>query len=889
VSEKTENLTATVAVALRNNEPPTKEVMLDLVRNYANLQTLTSNETFTEDEILLVVKSLQERFAIHMGMGTLFSGEDYTPWLDESKVDIDWHYWGRYEKLLIANGIPSEVVRTLNRITDQILDHLENPNKEGSWARKGMVMGHVQSGKTANYAGLICKAADSGYRVIIVLAGMLNSLRNQTQERIDEGFLGWSTKHKIQIGSAVFGNTRRPVCFTTSVEDFKKHFATQISVSIESLKEPVILVIKKHQSTLENLRTWLTDNNPHNLKDLSMLLIDDEADHASINTNVQGKDATAINRGIRKLLKLFVRSSFLGYTATPFANVFIDPETEHEMLGDDLFPRDFIISLDPPDNYVGASRIFTRDADLKILRDVTDNETWLPLRHKIDFRPRGLPESLQEAIRCFILARATRLLREQVKIHNSMMINVSRFTNLQLHIAGLLDERLKQILQAVRNYSQLPEAQAQENEEIAELRKTWAKEFADTGVSWLEVQHVLKEAVSPIAVIAVNSASAEKLDYSPENYPNGRNVIAVGGLGLSRGLTLEGLTVSYFLRNSVMYDTLMQMGRWFGYRDGYSDLCRIFMTPDAASWYGHIAEVTEELRSDFKSMKMAGMTPKDFGLRIRSHPDSLIVTARNKMRLGRGVPKQIDLAGRLAETSVIFVDPENLERNLACLYDAADQAKRLGKQVETELGLFWKEVPSSVVRKLVSSYRNHPACLITAPEPLINYIEWLEQQEFPEWNVLLRSVKRGEADEISVGDLMITPQTRNDVIWIPRDRPKFGIEFRKRRVASRGDERVGLSQGQIDSIKREYESDNKSVPDSAYRKVEGRPPTLMLHLISCKAQKPDWSAIVPAWGLSFPGEANTRRPKKLVEYIVNPVWWKDNYGDLDEDEVGDDE
>jgi hypothetical protein len=603
---------------------------------------------------------------------------------------------------------------------------------------------------------------------------------------------------------------------------------------------------------------------------------------------VQGTDATAINRRIRKLLKLFVRSSYLGYTATPFANIFIDPETDNEMLGDDLFPRDFIISLDPPDNYVSPSALFGRDADLDCIREVTDNEAWLPLRHKIDFRPQGLSESLKDAVGCFVLIRAIRLLRGQARTHSSMMVNVSRFTRLQIHIAGLLDERLKQIQQAVRNYAQLSEQQALQNSEIAYLKRIWAKEFSDAGFSWLEVQNSLKEAASPIAVIAVNSASAEKLDYSKENYPNGRNLIAVGGLGLSRGLTLEGLTVSYFLRNSIMYDTLMQMGRWFGYRDGYADLCRIFMSPDAASWYGHIAEATEELRGDFRAMKMAGMTPRDFGLRIRSHPDSLIVTARNKMRLGRGVPQQIDLAGRLAETSVVLIDSETLKHNLECLYEAVDQAERLGVHDPTELGPLWKEVPCSIIRKLVSTYRNHPACLITEPEPLINYVLWLEASGNGLWDVLLRSVKtQGETKRI--GNEVITLPTRR-VIWIPQDRPGYGIEFKKRRVASRGDERAGLTTEQIAIAKRPYEGTEKNIPDSAYRRVDGRRPMLMLHLIRCEIENSDETPfVVPAWGLSFPGDANSSRPRKLVEYVVNPVWWRENYGDSSEDEVGEDE
>ena len=212
-------------------------------------------------------------------------------------------------------------------------------------------------------------------------------------------------------------------------------------------------------------------------------------------------------------------------------------------------------------------------------------------------------------MQCFVLGRAIRLLRGEYRAHNSMMINISRFTGVQTKVRFLVEEYLRSLQQAISNHSKLPEVEALRNSEMASIRALWEKEFLAAGQTWDKIQATLKDAVSPIGVIEVNSSStAEPLDYSERNYPNGRNVIAVGGLSLSRGMTLEGLSVSYFLRNSMMYDTLMQMGRWFGYRDGYADVCRIYMTSGATSWYKHISDVMEELREEFRRMKAAGMS-----------------------------------------------------------------------------------------------------------------------------------------------------------------------------------------------------------------------------------------------------------------------------------------
>jgi hypothetical protein len=864
----------------------TRNVIYDAVRSTSAIMSSTNQILVTDEDIDLITKRLEARFDITMSWGTLFA-EDYRPWLANSRGDVNWYYWDRYKRYL---RFPPQVIRSLDNITDQILDHLENPKKEGKWARKGMVVGHVQSGKTANYIGLVNKAADSGYKVIIILAGTLNSLRNQTQFRFDSGFIGKDTELKHLIGVGLFSNEKKPAYFTTNTKDFRKSIANQIGVSIGDLREPVILVIKKHKSTLENLIDWLKHNNPYNLKDYPTLLIDDEADHASINTNKEGDEATTINRKIRELLHLFDRSSYLGYTATPFANVFIDPATESEMLGDDLFPRNFIISLDPPSNYVGSERIFSSEANLDIVRMANDYEDYLPANHKKNWRPEGLPASLQESIQIFVLSRAIRLLRGEDKSHNSMMINVSRFTDVQSHIKLLVDEYVKEIRQSVVNHYKLSSSEALKNSVMAGLKNVFVKEFSQTGHTWSEVQKTLKESVSPIDVIEVNSSSAaEKLDYSEQNYPQGRNVIAVGGLGLSRGLTLEGLTVSYFLRNSIMYDTLMQMGRWFGYRDGYEDLCRIYMTAEAFSWYAHISDATEELRQEFKRMKAAGMSPKDFGLCVRSHPESLIVTARNKMRTGISVLRQVSLVGRLVETSVLLKPDDALKFNRNLLDSTVEEMLNINAPLPVDhklSGYLWSGIPVDIIKGFIENFRNHPASQLTDSRPLKGYIIELEKSGMSFWDVVLISPQKGNPKPVK--DLIVnlqirTVSTSNDRIFINKD---------KRRVGFAVQESAGLPPARLELAEEQYKidfPDKKSIPGSVYRKLRGElsaPPLLILHLLDCKEEGDEtlFSDGVVAYGISFPGDPGNKRPEKFVEYVVNTTWWKNEYSDsLDEE------
>ena len=851
-----------------------------------------------------LAKKLEEHFDITMAPGTVFEANDYRPWLTDRRNEIDWYFWNRYKRYLKKRRFPPRVLSSMDSVTDQILDHLENPEKGESWKRRGMVVGHVQSGKTANYTGLICKAADAGYKVIVVMAGLLNSLRNQTQARIDEGFIGIDPACKLDgsnsadryVGVGLLPaheGKRQPVSLTTRVADFRKNTARALSLNFQQLKEAAIFVVKKNSSTLRALSSWIEVNN-ENLQDHPMLLIDDEADHASINTKKSIEEATAINQRIRELLKLFDRSSYVGYTATPFANIFIDPDAESD-LGQDLFPRDFIVSLDPPTNYIGPPTIFGQNSDLDVLREVVDHDDLLPVRHKIDHTPEGLPESLEDAVRTFILARAIRNLRDQRTAHMSMMVNVSRFTRVQSEVKLLIAEYLRELQQGIRNYSKLPDHQASKQTCIQNMKLTWDKEYSSAGFSWPQVKHELETAASSIDVIEVNSSSsAEPLDYSRHNYPDGRTLIAVGGLSLSRGLTLEGLTVSYFLRNSIMYDTLMQMGRWFGYRDGYEDLCRIHMTPQAASWYQHISEVVAELRSEFIRMKRANMTPEDFGLCVRSHPSSLIVTARNKMRTGRRVLRQVSLEGRLVETAIVSASSTVLEHNRKVMERLVTEISKVAAVEHVGHSFLWKSVSHSLIEGFLDSYNNHPASQLTQHKPILDYVQQVFGDEAT-WDVLLVGIRpQLGGRSLEFGPVTVNMQSRSlNIFGDPKSASgnKLTIGFPRHRLASRGQEKAGIPSVLIAEAEAGYEKSN--IPDKIYRPYRERP-LLMLHLINCKEVKErndlEFHEPIPGWGISFPGSPGSSKPKHCVEYVVNSIWWDQEYKDYleEDDEITDD-
>lgn len=905
-----------VSAALSTEQSPTQEQLRGLVDQVRRLPMFA---TVTDQEIENLVKQLETRLDVSMTIGGQLVADGFKPWLDARRKDIDPFYWGRYRKLLAQQGLPPRVITTLDDVTERITGLLEDPLKEGKWDRRGMVVGHVQSGKTANYTGVICKAADAGYRLIVVVAGIHNNLRSQTQSRIDEGFIGRDTGKGISakaednyIGVGRFDSRRRPATFTSTTRDFNKQQAGTVGVSLDNLKEPAVLVIKKNTSTLANLIAWLKEHNAKRGRQsipAPMLLLDDEADNASINTAKDRGEVTRINGQLRELLKMFDRSCYVGYTATPFANIFIDPDSEDEMRGDDLFPRDFIVSLDPPDNYFGARRVFLDDSEA-IVRTIDDNEDLLPLIHRKELEVAGLPGSLVKAVRTFVLARAIRILRGDGKKHSSMLVNASRFTDVQSALRNEVQERLRRMQDAARVYGGLPPARADGDPEIHAIRQVFEQEYGSLGFAWSDVLAKLNEAAAPIRVVEINSRSSVGLEYA-EHRDIGLNVIAVGGYSLSRGLTLEGLIVSYFLRNSMMYDTLMQMGRWFGYRPGYEDLCRVWMPEEAEGWYAHIAEAIEELRSELKAMEAAKATPLEFGLKVRSHPDTLIVTARNKMGAGKKLVMQIGLGNNFIETAALRADQPAMEQNRIAARRFASALKAAGHDPasarEVTGGFLLDNVPVEPIVEFIRGFRNSAGSFLTDPDPVVRYIEERADDELRGWQVLLASVgedaKKLQDDEllgrvIHCQSRTIGGRSTDTTIYVTN----------KQRVASRGVERTGLDASVISDAERKYRDDNPDIrkafeatgrkpnyPDRIYRDVR-KQPLLILHLLRLDLPEGESSEdrrfrIPPvqpavAWSISFP---STARPEKRVSYVVSAVWLRENMPDEQDDDLGVDE
>lgn len=670
-----------LVVSLIVNTKVKEEVEIDAIVNQFHEMPMFKG-ILSKESIQKIKAQIKSERSIKLEAGALIEGHKHEKWFLNKKSELSMKYWNRYRSYLRQDkGFPPDVIDTMDDILDTLTDLLGNPDVDEEFQRRGLVLGDVQSGKTANYTGLICKAADAKYKVIVLLTGTIERLRKQTQLRLDEGFIGLSSSAMIKqldnvdIGVGKFDPSVNAMVLTSTTDDFKAQTARNLNFNLRTINEPVLFVVKKNVSVLKQLNKWLRtfNQNGENKVDTSILVVDDEADNASVNTNPEDRDPTSINNQIRGLLQVFCRASYVGFTATPFANIFIDPETNEQMGKEDLFPKDYIYSLNAPTNYIGPYSIFNKDGSyMYMCKDFTDDEEIeledsIPLKHKNGHNVKEMPQSLKYAISTFLVANVIRDLRGDKIKHRSMLINVSRFNSVQKQIGLFVNSFLKNMQSAARIYSEMPQGEALQNTYIKQLFDVFKKEYIGAEFSWDEVQKQLYRAIAPVITVIVNQKNGKELNY--EDYPDGLRVIAIGGLSLSRGLTLEGLMASYFYRNSRMYDTLMQMGRWFGYRKNYEDLCRIWMTSTSRDWYRHISYATDELKRDIQKYQDSSLTPMDFGLRVRSDLNTLLVTARNKMRTASSAICTISLSEECIETPDVYINKEKIASN----YDAVSR------------------------------------------------------------------------------------------------------------------------------------------------------------------------------------------------------------------------
>lgn len=862
--ETEKNLTSSLISLLASlKEPPSK----DVIREKAEAMKVLCGY---EGDLEPVIKEAMIAVDSRMGRGISLvdpQAEHDEEWVFKRK-DIQWTYSDAYEKYLKTQRWHPNLVHSLSDVGSRILGHLQDPCSEGSWSRRGMVIGHVQSGKTANYIGLVAKAADAGYKLIIVIAGIHNNLRKQTQERIDEGFVGRSSdpNNRVPIGVGLLDSDYpHPTTFTTIQADFNKQIADQTGLGIRDRGRPIVLVIKKNVSVLKSLYRWLKEMNVQRdgrITDIPMLLLDDEADHASINTNKPDLYPTVTNGMIRQILELFAKSCYIGYTATPFANIFINPENYDPAVYEDLFPRDFIYCLDAPTTYFGPEKVFLDDDTSEVFTEaITDCEDYIPWSHKKDHSVTELPPSLYRALHQFVIARAIRNLRGHSKKHCSMMINVSRFVAVQKDVRILISQHEKKLREAAQAYYAMPEEVSQKNKYMAALKDIFEDSFSDCGRTWPEVKKALWDVFDSLRLYVVNSQTDEALDYKKyEREGHGLTAIAVGGLSLSRGLTIEGLCVSYMYRNTRMYDTLMQMGRWFGYRPDYEDLCRVHLSPDSINWYAHIAEASEELRQQIKRMRRDGLSPIQFGLYVRSHPDSLMITAPNKMRHAKSVTVKADFSDKIKESHALHTDPGINRKNEELIATFWRDGFGGAAEEKTDKGWILRNVSVDVIAGFLRGFCTHHAFEKSA---VINYLLSISENH-PTGDVLLISKNNGQEAKYHLG----AQERSSNEGWVGG---KWTLK--KLRVASRGDEKIGLTNEQVRLAEEEAAPGRPS--DVHYRRVRNKP-LLMIHILEPK-EKP--GVRVPAFGVSFPpGDTDT-----TVEIVVNKVWLEKLYGPLTDD------
>lgn len=889
---------------------------------------------------------------------TISMGDDFCPlksnncepWLDDANVT--WNLWRDYKNYLVdKKGWNDNVMGSLHRHSSKIVDLLGNPNQQDGFERFGLVMGDVQSGKTAMYTAIASKAIDAGYKIVIILAGTKEDLRSQTQSRMDTELVGHgyvydknAVKWKEKTLGVKLSNPEHMdiTSFTSAREDFNANAADANRVSMKMLACPVLFVVKKCSPVLKNLLGWLDKSKDQTTKKIMYpaLIFDDECDEASINT-MSHEEATAINGKIRELVSVFYKSNYIGVTATPFANILIPPTVDDDInleptsaddkriVWHDLFPQDFIYALDVPSNYTGVSAIFGNllDDDGNLRTDIT-GRICLPPKSEIEEGstdcsymlapidydalaekiPRtradikagktvtGLPDDMQDALRYFILLNgifdSDWLKFRKMNKHRSMLVNVSPYVDIHEQLGNYITTWLENRKAELFSYGCLDWPLAGEQcPELQKLHDVFEKQCLEKlgEISWKELLPQLHFSTKSIKVIIQNANSPEKLDYAKAEL--GLRAIAIGGYSFSRGLTLENLCVSYYDRTSICYDTLLQMGRWFGYRDGYKRFCRIFMTEESIKNYVHLNTALQDLRKTLLEMNRQGLSPKEFGLRIMLHSGMLQITAANKMRWvkGNNITLPVNLAHSYISFEQLHDDETHLNNNeqvirefvakLPVCYDNSDGRLVVGTY-------FWQDVDHDLIKDLLNNFNALTGNEGCETGDLARYVA---EHDDIKWDVSLHSVAANEAARgvefanpaNSNGNLRVGPSVYSEVFSdgkVIKLRNGKGLAVRERSPH-------GLTKKQkaevIKAYKERKQKENKpikanDVPDIE-NMIEDRNHLLVLHLIRPKmdglAIKPEDGNLIKdrvyySMAVGIPGKPSD---KKIVKFLMNQV------------------
>ena len=691
-----------------------------------------------------------------------------------------------------------EDIRMVDEESTTVLSLVDNPGKP-AFSTRGLVIGHVQSGKTGNMAALISKAADTPFKFVLVLSGMTDSLRNQTQDRLDKDVVGTApqghwyswTRVNRRVGDVLEnGDFTPPAGGSFQLQGSGNHLA----------------VVKKNAGILRRFLRTLKQTPLRDLEQTPFLVIDDECDQASVNSAPLKRAITRINELIRDIIAHLPRVAYIGYTATPFANVLIDPAVPS-----DLYPRHFIHALRRPSAYFGAVELFGREA---LGGEVEDIDSGYDMIRTVDvaelprLRPSGrnragfafdVTESLDRAIRYFVMVIAARLHRGHHESHMTMLVHTSMLNSVHRLTSIAVGEHLVELSSRLERRDAVL---------VAELRNQWnieignvpAFEFGRVPTLFEDISEGLLEAARSIEIKIENWSSADRIDYSEP----GRRYLVIGGNVLARGLTLNGLVVSCFVRSTSQYDTLMQMGRWFGYRHGFEDLPRIWMEEAARDAFFDLATVEEEIRRDVSHYATAQVTPEQFAVRIRKIP-GLMITARNKMQ--SSIMAEVGYAGRHLQT--IRFSREDVDWLRANWKFGADLVDSAPAVEEIRGNHVFKDVDVELVRKFLQAYRVHETNASMRSGEMLGYIERSLEKDssLSSWNVVVvtgrsdrpsalalgrvgivscvnRAPMRGSGKDASIKALMSKGDLLGDVEDLPTDSDRSGWDaikgFRER-------------------------------------------------------------------------------------------------------------
>lgn len=903
--------------SIRSLKQSDEESLKQQLKTHINFFSWPSDTTV--DIWHAIVESTRKTHEERMNFTQVFGGTVLSNENEDTPVQAptrNTSSWVLYKKHLAANGWKYESIREMEKSTIGILRKLKQ-DTTGKEPIKGLVVGHVQSGKTANMAALMAMAADHGWNMIIVLSGTIENLRQQTQTRLfndlhnQKGMIRWNVLEHLSLNSPL--NLRvQNLNFSDSSND--RYFTVCI----------------KHSKRLEDLIKWLHAD-PNKLAQMKIIVIDDESDQGGVNTaKITSDERSRINQLIVNLVegKTFDGQSaegrpkamnYIGYTATPYANFLNE---SHPV---SLYPKDFIWALNPAPEYFGPKQIFgiegVDDSDgLDIIRIVEESDLNRTAEiHK--GRSESKPEALLDAVAWFLCA-ASAMRHNGYKKPISMLIHTSQKQLHHTKVAEAVADILKK---------------SNKRELIRRCRDIWDRETKRFSLEAFKQQHRYYpdkdqirdypsfEEIMPGIEVLISHISHIPLDQNQvltyhsgihlcidncanngifdENtfvrlaYPDPKMnpypspapaFIVVGGSTLSRGLTIEGLVSTYFLRPANQADTLMQMGRWFGYRRSYELYPRIWMTAKAVNQFKFLARLEHDLREDLLRFMHVGAKPSDYGPRVKAVPGtlSLKLTSANKMQ--SAVPADMDFSGINIQTVVFYEDRKVLEHNIA-VAEAFLQSLGNGRISRSGESMIWRGVPFKKIKEglLIDKYKFHERASVF--NQLEAFCEWYqksaEKAGYTDWNVIVGGTKLdrlppekiwavpgGKAGKINRSRLKkLTPNDDSVSIGVLRA-PKDLYE-------------------DLDNPPKEIKADNMSINEIREKAGLGLTPLLILYRIDQHSKMPsvsenreDLNVQADIIGISIwlPGSRN----KSLVQTLtvkIDKTIRDDDMGDLSED------